>query len=226
MKKIFGVSLVVFCLLSGLTASYAAEKGSEEAAAKKAVQSYLKEKSKLSGTLDIYDEEKDAVRNLRTIKFHEKLQPKDGGYVAKLEYRDINSGDIVKVDIPVMNKGGEWAVDSVMIKSIEKADKASSGESKEYSDEEVQSFMKDYVDQQSKFTGSLMLYDEDHNKMCKLKLVSIAPEVRRLGVLRISSSKFEDIEDKSVLDIDITVEIKDNKLSLQRLRIRGIKPAG
>ncbi|MCK5579732.1 MAG: hypothetical protein KAJ18_00505 [Candidatus Omnitrophica bacterium] len=189
------------------------------------VKASLKKRTKNTGTLDIYDEKIDAVRNLRMIKFPEVIQKEEGSYIAAIDYRDINSGAIVTVAVTVEVKDGVLDVVNLEMDQIKELAKQheEAGEKKEYTDHDVQDFMKTYLKQQTKFTGSLMLFDEDNNKLRKLELVELKQEVRRLGTLNISRAEFKDIESGEVLGVDVSVLDKKGSLEIQALRIREIR---
>ena len=196
----------------------------QEAAVRLAIDNELEKKKIQSGTLDIYDGDIDAVRNLRMIKSYEDITEKKGEYFALIDYRDTNMGDIVIVEVKVVGQSGVFSVEEFRIAEVAKIDSGSSDEKKEYSDREIQDFMREYVKKQTQFNdGKLMLFDKDAEKMRSLELVEIKPEVRRMGIFNSSSSQFKDVDSGDILDIDIAVEIKKGKLSLQALRIRDVR---
>src|SRR3989338_4066563 len=79
------------------------------------VKNYLTDKTKNSGTFDIYDESIKKVRNLRVIDVPVKIEKDKDGFTAAQIYRDINSGEIVELQFLVGNKAGNLTVDEVKI---------------------------------------------------------------------------------------------------------------
>ena len=188
------------------------------------VEDALKQKTLNSGTLDIFDGEGDKVRNLRLLKKSEEISVEDGAYILVFEYRDINAGDIVKVEFKLTDKGEDITLEGIRIKDVQKLAKAESMGEKEYTDEDIQVFMRDYIDKQTRFTdGKLMLFDEENQKMRNLKLEELKTEVRRMGVFYSSSAQFVDADSGETLAVDISVENSKGKLNIQALRIRDVQ---
>lgn len=183
----------------------------------------LKERTMQSGTLDIYDSDKSQVRNLRLIAIKDIIE-KDGASLIVADYRDINSGDIVGVEADMVSAEEDFLIKGVRIKGIHAVNEGAGEEDKEYTDDEIQAFMMEYVERQGKFTdGKIMLFDKDNEKMRTLELNEIKKEVRRMGIFYSSSSKFTDVDTNDILDIDISVEKKNRKLKVQALRIRNVR---
>lgn len=196
----------------------------QEAQVRVAIDQELEKRKIQSGTLDIYDGDVDAVRNLRMFKNYDAVNEKDGKYLALIDCRDTNTGDIVKVEVEVVSQVGNFVVEQFRIAEVAKLNSGSVEEKKEYSDEEIQTFMKEYIKKQTEFNdGKLMLFDKDVEKMRNLELIELKPEVRRMGIFTSSSSQFKDADSGEILDIDIAVEIKKGKLNLQALRIRDVR---
>ena len=192
----------------------------------KVIQENVKSQSIKSGTLDIYDEKINKVRNLRTMKFPETASENEGVFIAAIEYRDINSGDIVTVEATVDGKVTPLVVKDFKMVKIEKLKDRKEGEvKKEFPDEEIQAFMKSSIDQQVKFTGNLQLFDEERNKMRSLELVKLDTVVKRMGIFYTSRAEFKDVENGDLLGVDVSVEYKDGELTLQALRIREFRRA-
>ena len=187
------------------------------------IEEALKQKTIQSGTLDLYDENFDKVRNLRVLEKSDEIKEQDAGYMVAYQYRDINEGDIVYVEFHVKADGGDFSVQKIHLGKITKLNSGADDEQKEYSDEEIQAFMKDYIEKKTQFTdGKIMLYDEENEKMRNLALKEISPEVRRMGIFYSSGSQFVDADSGEILKIDISTENRDGKLSVQALRIRDV----
>jgi len=181
------------------------------------------------GHLDKVDEE--VLNKLLKKVFYvtgkyDNVVERDGKYFVVSDYRDVNTGDKVQVEIGVIPEGAGFAVDNIRIKNVKKFDEEKSQEAKEYTDEEIQAFMQKYIKKQTQFTdGILMLFDKDNEKMRNLKLDELTKKVNRLGVFYSSRAKFVDADSGDLLDVDISVENKDGALSVQALRIRDIRQA-
>lgn len=189
---------------------------------KETVKKALWQRVRVTGTLDLFDAKINAVRHLKMMDFQGDVVQKGDQLSAVIDYRDIDTGDVVTVNATLAKKDSAWDVTETVIASVKEAPKVD--ENKVYSDAELQTFMNEYLQAQVKFTGTLMLFDEDRNKMRKLELVSLDGEVRRLGTLSISRATFKDKDSGETLGVDVTVENKKGKLSVQALRIREVKP--
>ena len=189
------------------------------------VKKHLQEKTKGSGTLDLFDEKIDAVRNLRMMESHDAVKKEEGLYVVPIDYRDIKTGAVVDVEVSAVNKDNAWTVKSIDIKNITEihAGDTAPDANKEYSDNEIQDVMKKYLLQQAKFTGSIALFDGERKKMRNLELLQMSKEVRRLGAISISSADFKDKDSGEKVVVDVAVENQKGKLSVQSLRIREVK---
>lgn len=225
MRKVMTLMTVLF-LIAGLGFSgvsfgqVAASEGDQ--AILKVLKDEMTKKIIQTGTLDLYDKEIDAVRNLSTLSFPEEVKKQGNKFVAMIDYRDTNSGDIVTVEVLLAADGDSYAVEDVSIANVELLKKGDQAK-KDYSDEEIQAFMNNYIQQQVKFTDSLMLYDEEREVMRHLKMNELSSEVRRMGIFYSSRGVFEDVNSGDILGIDIAVKNKDGKLELQALRVRSFK---
>jgi len=223
MRNEIKVMIMCFVAVMGLSCagSARAEGAGDDQDILAAVTQELEQKTLYSGTLDLYDPDLDAVRNLRALSSPETVQRPDDGIAVIKEYRDINSGDIITVAISVSSQeDGRFAVGDLNIVGIKPVQK---NIQEEYSDSDIQDFMKNYIEQQTKFTGDLMLYDEEREVMRHLALTELNPEVRRLGILYISRGIFEDVATGDILGVDLTVKNTDGQLMMDALRIREFK---
>jgi len=231
MTKRMNCLLLAMIIVAAMTGRAMAECASGQCAPKNekilsVVKAELKERTKMSGTLDLYDTDKARVRNLRMVPGNDQVSVKNNEYTVILNFRDMESGDIVEVSSLVVKDSTEWSVKELtMIGVKEKPKTDESAAKKEYSDEEIQKVMNDYLDSQVKFSDHLMLFDEERSKMRNLDLVELKTEVRRLGILNISRASFKDAESGEMLGIDVTVENLKGQLKVQSLRIRDVKRA-
>ena len=224
MKRILAMIVSGWLMAGGAVGITPQAVAADETAAdsKEIVKKALWEHVKTTGTLDLFDKDINAVRNLRMMDFQGDVVREDKQLKANVDYRDIKTGDIVTINVVVVQNDSGWAVTDTVIGSVKEM--AKTDENKAYTDEEIQKFMKDYLDAQVKFTGTLMLFDEERGKMRKLELGILDGEVRRLGTLGISRATFKDKDSGETLGVDVTVENKKGKLDVQALRIREVKP--
>lgn len=187
--------------------------------ARTTIKDALKEKTKRTGTLDLYDVKLDGVRNLRLIDFSDEPVAEGGRVSAHVNFRDINTGDVVNLKITVEDDQGQKTITETEIVSVEVLT-PEADPNKVYNDQEVQDAMRFYLDKQAEFTGFVMLFDEKEEKMRNLKLTEILPEVRRLGNTYISTAVFADADSGEKIEIDITVKNTDGELDVKRMRIR------
>ncbi|MCA9409370.1 MAG: hypothetical protein KC733_11825, partial [Candidatus Omnitrophica bacterium] len=185
------------------------------------ITQYLKERTKYSGTLDIYDESIDGVRNLKKLSVAQEIEKNDNLYTKVIDYRDLNEGVVVTVKIVVEEIDGEYEVKDPEIQTVHQKAMVESEEGvakKEFTDKDIQQAMKDYFDQKMKFTGTFDLFDPEQQKMKKLKLVKLDEQIRKFGVLNISSAEFKDQETGKTVMVDITIENKNGKLNVKNVR--------
>ena len=208
----------------------AAAKSSKNQNVIDAFKKELKEKTKLTGSLDLYDSKINKVRNLKMIQIKDDVQKDGAGYIVPGEYRDMKSAEIVTVEASLEEKNGELVSRDFNITGIttevkNNVVKPNIDAKKEYSDKDIQDVMQDYFKQQTQFSDHLQLFDEAKNKMRNLDLIKLSEQVRRLGILYISTADFKDSDAGDTLAIDVTVQNKDGILDVQSLRIRSVKKA-
>jgi len=219
---LLGILIFIMALSISVTA-FAKGRNDDSAEVVAAVEEELKNKTLQSGTLDVFDKDTQKVRNLRKIKINDDVKKKRKKYFVSVEYRDINTGDIVELEIVVVKKRSGVEVADIEIKNVQKLAQTEESREKEYSDQEIQDFMHEYLDKQTQFSdGKVMLFDKDTEKMRGLVLKEIKKEVRRLGIFYHSTAKFEDADTGAILMVDISVQKKKGKLKVQALRIRKV----
>ncbi len=223
-RKAQGLMSILF-VLTLLTGASAAE-AQEGSPILDAAQQALMEKTLQSGTLDIFDAESNQVRNLQRIKVSDQVTRQDDGHVVLADYRDINTGDIVEIEVIVVEDGADYQAEDIRIKGVKALEKDESLKDKEYTDEEIQAFMRNALEKQGQFTdGKIMLFDEDAAKMRNLELLELKDEVRRMGIFYNCRGQFRDADSGDLLGIDVSVENKDGVLMMQALRIRNVRKA-
>ncbi len=165
------------------------------------VEEYLKQRAKMTGTVDVFDVDLDKVRHLKVMEITDEA----------VVTRDVDRGDTVKLNVVP----GE----SIKIVSVEVfADQVDMN--KEFTDEEIQTAMRGYFEKRSKITGTYMQYDEAAGKMRNLKFESLDPEIRKFGKLSISTATFTDDKSSETVKIDITVVKENGMLSVKSAKIK------
>ncbi|HOY09755.1 MAG TPA: hypothetical protein PLB05_06740 [Candidatus Omnitrophota bacterium] len=198
----------------------------DNAAVLDAAQAALREKTIQSGTLDMYDADIKAVRNLQRINVSDNVSGADGAYMVLADYRDMNNGDIVTLEVVLAAEGDGYKAREIKIKSVKAIEKDESLKDKVYSDDEIREFMLKALEKQGQFSdGKIMLFDEDAAKMRNLLLTELKAEVRRMGIFYNCRGEFKDADSGDLLGVDVAVENQDGRLTLQALRIRNVRKA-
>lgn len=83
-----------------------------------AMSGYVAEKSKKTGTFDIYDKEAGKDRKLSLIKVHERVGKTGNYYYSCADFKDTQSGEMLDLDLDVQNKGGKLSVKDVRIHKL------------------------------------------------------------------------------------------------------------
>ncbi|HQO58002.1 MAG TPA: hypothetical protein PLT76_04715 [Candidatus Omnitrophota bacterium] len=214
---------LVLAAAGGLSAQPGA---SANAAVLEAAQAALREKTIQSGTLDIYDAGLNEVRNLQRIDVSDEVSEADGVYTVLADYRDMNNGDIVTLEVVLAAEGDGYKARDIRIKSVKALKQDESLKDKTYSDDEIRDFMRQSLEKQGQFSdGKIMLFDEDAARMRNLLLLELKAEVRRLGIFYNCRGEFKDADSGERLGVDVAVENKDGQLTLQALRIRNVRKA-
>ena len=182
----------------------------------------IRQKIKFSGTLDLYDDTLKKVRNVMIPENAVSILKQGEGFQATIDGRDTHSGARVTVEGAVVNQEDNWEMKDYRITRVQEVS-SSGAAKKEYSDTEIREFAQKYLVDQSKFSGSLTLYDEDNKKLRKLKFLNFNEGVKRFGSLLIIRGNFNDVDSNESLSIDVTVNSQDGNLGVQSLLIRGIK---
>lgn len=186
------------------------------------IKAEVTKRKKASGKLDLYDVQANKVRTLDLINLRPEVK-KDGDLsVVTGDFRDTSSGDVVALDIKLTGDAGSYAVKEMTIASVTAAPvqevKA------EYTDDEVKTFMKEYVDTQAQATGSFDLYDEKSKNMRSLELVKVDDKLRRYGIIAIATAEFKDKKTGDAVFVDINTENKEG-LSVTAMRLKSVKKA-
>lgn len=190
------------------------------------VRGYLMEKTKFSGSLDIYDGELDKVRNLKLINLRRDSLAGDGPeYEIGADFRDLSTGDIMDVLIRLAEDAGDLDVEEIMIKGVKYKKKEKDPElvNKKFSDKEVKDYIKDHIAKRSKFGGTYGVFDKDNEVYRQLNLIGLGDDVRNFGILYINTVEFEDDKTGEKISVDLTLENKDGALDVKTVRIKKIR---
>jgi hypothetical protein len=218
--RVCGVVMIILSLLM-ITSSAGALMASDEII--EVVRNQIKEKALVTGTLDFYDKEKDFVRNLRLLDVHNGPKDEANNHVAEAKFRDLKTGDVVFLDI-VINPGSKQ-VEAMRIAKVEElfAPQKKIKTKVEYNNSDVHQTVKNYINEQTRVSESLMLFDEKSNTMRNLELVELSDDVRQLGIYYTVPATFKDRDTEDMLDVDISLKLEDGELGVQRLRLRKIR---
>lgn len=184
-----------------------------------AVKADIKQRSKTTGRLDLYDGSINKVRTLDLIDYKPETTQDGDTTVVRGDFRDTSSGDVVSLDIKVVTENGNYGIQDMVIASV-KAPEIKEAKS-EYTDDEIKAFMQEYIDTQSQATGTFDLYDEKAKKMRNLQFVSLDEKLRRYGIIAIATAEFTDKNTGDVVKVDVNTESK-NGLSVTAMRLKSV----
>lgn len=188
-----------------------------------AVKAAIKDRSKATGSLDVYDGKTEKVRNLDLMSLQPTIGTDGDHQVVTGDFRDTKSGDVVTVEIKGTEAGGAFEIKDTVVTAA-KAPEAVQDEKKDFTDAEIQAFMNEYISIQAQTTGTFDLYDEKLAKMRNLELVKLDEKVRRYGIIAISTAEFKDKNSGDKVMVDVNTENKGG-LSVSAMRIKGISKA-
>jgi hypothetical protein len=180
-----------------------------------AVKSEIQNRKMTSGTLDIYDSKTDKVRTLDLMDLKEEGDKVTG------HFRDTKTGDVVSVQVKVTDgKVGDFEITgSEPAQALQEV-------KKDYSDQELKDFMKDYITTQSAGTGVFQLFDEKTQKMRQLEFVKLQDKVRRYGIIGITTAEFKEKDTGNTILTDVNVENGKEGLNVTAVRIKNVIKAG
>ncbi|MCA9394154.1 MAG: hypothetical protein KC900_08120 [Candidatus Omnitrophica bacterium] len=190
------------------------------------VSAYLQEKTKFSGSLDIYDGDIDKVRNLKLINLRrDSLSGEGPDYEIGADFRDLSSGDVMDVLIRLVEGAGGLEVGEITIEGVKYKKKEKDPElaAKKFSDKEVKDYIKEHIAKRSKFGGTYGVFDKDNEVYRQLNLVGLGDDVRNFGILYINTVEFVDDKTGEKVSVDITVQSKDGELDVKTVRIKKIR---
>jgi hypothetical protein len=84
------------------------------------IKEYVEKKSKFTKTFDLFDEKKQAFRHLEFVQFDGDLRNFGILYILRVDFKDAESQQTLKVDFTVENNKGALSVKSVKVFEIKK----------------------------------------------------------------------------------------------------------
>lgn len=84
-----------------------------------AMSGYVAEKSKKTGTFDIYDKQARKARKLSLVRVHERVGKTGNYYYSCADFKDIESGEMLDLDLDVSYKNGKLKVVDVRIHKVD-----------------------------------------------------------------------------------------------------------
>lgn len=84
-----------------------------------AMKAYVMDQSGETGTFDVLDLETGELRNLELIRVHERVGKTGDYYYSCADFTDVNTGEMLDLDLDVEDKNGELSVVDVMIHKLD-----------------------------------------------------------------------------------------------------------
>lgn len=184
-----------------------------------AIKSDITERRKASGKLDIFDGKINKVRTLDFMEFKPDTKQDGDMQLVQADFRDTTTGDIVTMDIKVAKDNNAHIVKDMTIASV--VAPVVKEVKKEFTEEEIKSFMLEYIDTQAQATGTFDLYDEKTQKMRNLQFVKLDEKLRRYGIIAISTAEFKDKNTGDTVMVDVNTENKEG-LSVTAMRLKSV----
>lgn len=86
---------------------------------RKTMKDYVIAKSAESGTFDVNDEETNKIRRLVLVKVHERVGKTGDYYYSCADFKDVDSGELLDLDLDVEDNHGVLSVVDVRIHKLE-----------------------------------------------------------------------------------------------------------
>ena len=201
------------------------------------INDYVKEKSKVSGKWDMYDEKADFVRNLELVAIQPEVKTEGDKHLVDANLRDFRSGDIVTVTCVIVGEGNNLKIEENQSSKVQKSS-ASGAEppaaassaaqpAPPINPDDAQKIIKEkitgYVEKKSKFTESFDLYDQGANKMRRLEMSRIDDQARNFGVVFINRVEFKDKDSGQTVGVDFQLENGGGSLEIKSVNIKDVK---
>lgn len=136
MRHVLGVVMVFSVMLWGASSVLAAEHGGKEHggttqkehggasmpsadAIRAAMEGYVMETSKATGTFDVMDPETGTTRRLELLRVHERVGKTGNYYYSCADFKDTETGQMLDLDLDVQDWGGALSVADVRIHKVD-----------------------------------------------------------------------------------------------------------
>ncbi|PIQ89690.1 MAG: hypothetical protein COV72_01895 [Candidatus Omnitrophica bacterium CG11_big_fil_rev_8_21_14_0_20_42_13] len=83
-----------------------------------AMKAYVAQEVEKNGSFKVYDDKIDKTRKLSLIRIHERVGKTGGYYYSCADFKDIESGETIDVDLDVEEDAGELKVVDVRIHKV------------------------------------------------------------------------------------------------------------
>lgn len=83
-----------------------------------AMNNYVIEQSKKTGTFDVYDDEAGKMRKLSLVRVHERVGRTGDYYYSCADFKDTGSNEMLDLDMDVEYKNGNLAVADVRVHKV------------------------------------------------------------------------------------------------------------
>lgn len=188
------------------------------------VKDSLKEKTKYTGSVDLYDDTINKVRHLDLMDLIQSPQKEGRQYFIQGKFHDGATGDIVTLKIIVEDNEGKLVLTQMQVQNVDQVVSSNQPEAnRHFSDQEIQDLMLKYLAQKAAFTGTFDIFDEKVQKMRNLLTGQFQKEVRRFGTRYISRVDCQDVNTKEKVELDLSVESQNGLLEVKSVRIFSVK---
>lgn len=86
---------------------------------RQAMENYVMEKSKKTGTFEVYDPEINKTRKLSLVRVHERVGKTGDYYYSCADFTDEDTGKLLDLDLDVEHKDGNLSVVDVRIHKVD-----------------------------------------------------------------------------------------------------------
>ena len=107
--------------LTADTGSQQAKKEYRDADIQNFMKEYLAKQAQFSGSVSLFDEEKNKLRSLELLSLSEQVRTLGVLNISTGEFKDKDSGEMLSVDITVENQEGKLNVQSLRIREVKPA---------------------------------------------------------------------------------------------------------
>jgi len=182
----------------------------------KAVKYELKKREPKYARLDIYDKEKNYVRNLKQIKFTESIQDEESSSpFIIVNYVDINSREAVDIKATVaIDENYSVHIQIFNIGDIIPEKKKAKG-IVNASDEVVQEHMKKEFHRRAEASGKLDIFDSKVIKVRRLDFVKFHEGITKTDGIYAGKAEFLDSVSGEKIDVGITMKNKFGQLQTE-----------